>query len=249
MTKSVVKQENIVEKKESAVPVEPSLSQFSVYGITPPSEFALYGTGSKELYESEVERVTAELRRMVFNDENVCRTSEALPIVEKSAQNKAEKKAKNCNGFAIWAIIASILLIALYIVGKYVTSPISSLADLFYVASGKSGLGVIFDFINTFLKGSNIDIWVMVTQIAVLLVALLSIIILISSLVIVRRKGLGKAMKAAAVINFIFAVVVGVGTFASKQSLAVGYYIVFGLTFLTMVFALVTKGLKNNKNI
>lgn len=244
MTKSVVKQENIVEKKESAVPVEPSLSQFSVYGITPPSEFALYGTGSKELYESEVERVTAELRRMVFNDENVCKVAE-----EKQTVKSASKKEKKCNGFAIWAIIASILLIALYIVGKYVTSPISSIADLFYVASGKSGLGVIFDFINTFLKGSNIDIWVMVTQIAVLLVALMSIIILISSMVIVRRKGLGKAMKAAAFINFIFAVVIGVGTFASKQSLAIGYYIVFGLTFLTMIFALVTKGLKKNKNI
>lgn len=245
MTKSVVKQENIVEKKESAVPVEPSLSQFSVYGITPPSEFALYGTGSKELYESEVERVTAELRRMVFNDENVCKVAEEKQTVKKTAS----KKEKKSNGFAIWAIIASILLIALYIVGKYVTSPISSIADLFYVASGKSGLGVIFDFINTFLKGSNIDIWVMVTQIAVLLVALMSIIILISSLVIVRRKGLGKAMKAAAFINFIFAVVIGVGTFASKQSLAIGYYIVFGLTFLTMIFALVTKGLKKNKNI
>ncbi len=240
MAKSVDKQDNIVEKKESAVPVEPSLSQFSGYGITPPSEFALYGTGSKSLYESEVERVTSELRRMVFSDENVCPTIEEKQIEEKII----EKKKRKCNVFSIWAIISSLLMIALYVVGKYIASPISSVADLLYVVDGGSGLGVIFDFINTFLKGLDINIWLMVTQIAVLALALMSIIILISSLVIVRRNGVGKAMKAASLINFAFAVIIGVGTFANKQSLATGYYIVFGLTFLTVLFAVISKGVK-----
>ncbi len=244
MARSVGKQENIVEKNESTVPVEPSSSQFSVYGITPPSEFALYGSESKELYEMEVQRVTAELRRMVFSDECVCQPKAELPLVEKSAAKSVEKKGKKCNGFSIAAIIFSLLIAAIYVVGKYVASPIDGVTDLLYVANGKAGLNVIFDFINTFLKGSEIDVWVMVIQVAVLLVGLISIIILISSLIIVARRGVGKAMKTLCVINFVFAVVIGAGTFASKQSLSIGYYIVFGLTFLTMVVALASKGIK-----
>lgn len=233
MAKTPVKQENIVEKA-STVPVEPSLRQFNIYGITPPSEFALYGTGSKALYDMEVERVTNELRQEVFY------SSDSTEVVsDKVERVVSTKKAKKCNAAAIVVFIISILIIALYVLGKFV-APIAGVNSLLFVTD-KSGLGVIFDLINVFLKGLPINALVLTTQVAVALVALFSVIIAISSLTIVCRQGIGKLMKALLLINFISTVVIGATVLANKGIMPIGYYILFGLTLISSIIGLFSK--------
>lgn len=239
MAKGVVKQDNIVERKESAVPVEPSVRQFNVYGITPPSEFALYGTGSKALYDLEIQRVANELRQEVFYSNEIGQVQSLS--VENEVNNT--KKARKCNGVAILVFITSVLILSLYVIGKYIASPISSMASLFFITD-KAGLGVIFDLINVFLKGSEIKVIAITMQIAVSAVALMSIVILLSSIFIMARPGVGKAMKTALFINFVFTVVIAVMVLIDKGTLSIGYYVLFGLTFLSMVCGIFSKGNK-----
>lgn len=236
MAKTTVK-ENIVEKT-ATVPVEPSLRQFNIYGITPSSEFALYGTGSKAFYDMEIERVTNELRREVFyntdSDEEVKNTKTEHEISE----NKA-KKAKKVNGSAIFICIFTLLIAALYVLGKYI-APMQGVESLLYITN-KAGLDVIFDLINVFLKGLPIETLAIALQIVVAAVALVSVIIVISSLIIVARPGIGKAMKILLLINFALTVAMGAIVFANKETLAIGYYILFGLTLTSAIVGLVSK--------
>lgn len=244
MSKNATKQENIVERKESAVPVEPSLRQFNKYGVTPPSDFALYKTSSNTQYDLEIQRVTNELRQEVFysNDEE-----EVQKLTEEVVEVKTQKTRK-CNIIAILIFLASVAIIALYIVGKYIVAPIATIPSLLLITD-KSGLGVIFDLINVFLKGSEIEIVNMAMQIAVVATVAMSIIILLSSVFIMRRQGIGKAMKTSLVLHFTFTVVIAVMFLINKGTLPVGYYILFGLSFISMVCGIFTKGVAKEKEV
>lgn len=242
MSKAATKQENIVEKRETTVPVEPSLRQYNNYGITPPSKFALYRTDNTP-YDLEIVRVTNELRQEVFYNNN----EDIVQKLTEKTKVQTSKKVKKCNAVAILIFIASVLIIALYVLGKYIQSPISQIPYLLFVTD-RAGLNVIFDLINVFLKGSVIEVLVITKQIAVAAVALMSIIITISSLFIMRRPGIGKAMKLALMLNFVLTVLIAVMVFVNKGTqLPVGYYILFGLTFLSMICGMFSKGVSKNK--
>lgn len=242
MSRNATKQENIVERKESAVPVEPSLRQFNKYGVTPPSDFALYKTSSNTQYDVEIQRVTNQLRQEVFYSDS---EDEIQKLTEEVVEVK-RKKVKKCNIIAILIFLASVAIISLYVVGKYVVTPVASIPSLLLITD-KAGLSVIFDLINVFLKGSAIEIVTITMQIAVVAVVIMSIVILLSSVFIMRRPGIGKVMKVALVLHFTLTVVIAVMFLINKGTLPVGYYILFGLSFISMICGIFTKGVAREK--
>jgi hypothetical protein len=216
--------ENIVEEN-ILIPVKPATDNYRIPFVTEPSAFMMYGENALEQYNAEVKRVQAEILREVSG------YTEEVELVR-------EKKVNFCS---IFAIVLSILTIAMLIIGKFVKIP--TISGLFAIANGMDGLSYILNF----LTSSSGDINALIEFIGIVMIAAFCIISLIVGIFTVKKAGTGVFMKLILFLSFVGAILVAMMLLVDGKDIEIGLYIVIGLTFCATLIGFVSKGIVGKK--
>lgn len=216
-----------IELDDRIVPVKPAIDSYRVPFITDPTSFMMYGENALQAFNEEVKRVEAEIRKEVYGN-----VEEKAVVVKK----------KSVNACSVIAVIFGLLVLAELVVGKFFT--ISSLPTIFVVAGGVDGLTYILNIINGFTSGSALTAIPPVLAIGIALVAIFSIITLLTGLFTIKKQGTSAFMKVCLFISFVGAVVIAVTLLIDGKELAIGLYILMGLTFISTLIGFCSKSQK-----
>lgn len=215
--------DNVKTTEDVLVPVKPAQDNYRIPFVTEPSAFMMYGESALQEFNAEVKRVEAELRRELYS-----------PVEEEE-----ERPARKTSACAVIALITHLLVIALLIIGRFVT--IEAIPGLFGIVAEKSGLDYVLGFIDGL--GNGIEVNPLITVIGVAITALFSVIAFLTSIFTIK-KPTGVFMKVCLFLSFVGAVLTAVMVIVQGQENGIGLYIVIGLTFIAALAGFCSRSAK-----
>lgn len=214
-------------EENTLIPIRPAFDSFKVPYVNDPTSFMMYGENALKEYNAEVKRVEAELRREVYGQQDVV---------------TLEKKHKKANACSILSLIFGLLILALLVVGKFLT--IEAMPTLFVIAESYDGLTYVMNAVNGLTSGAQLDIMALLPVIGIAVTALFTLITMITGLIRVRKAGTGAGMKICLFLSFVGAILTAAYLLATGKTIEIGLYIIIGLTFISTLIGFCSKSAK-----
>jgi len=236
---------------ENFVPVKPA-QEYKVPYIADPIEFMVYGDRSLETFTSEVKKVEAELRREIYHSTNL-----EYPIDESNKRNDNSVKVKShkkVNGNSLFSILFGFLILAMLVIGNWVK--IDSVPSLFILVNGIEGFTgykLVYDFVDCLVNSNpNFTIYVAIVASSIALIALISVVLILIGAFRIVGEGTGVFTKILNALRFVLAALIVVILLIDKiliTEIAIGLWIIIGLTLISFVISLVAKRKIKNKKL
>ncbi|HKL73606.1 MAG TPA: hypothetical protein VJ903_01805 [Clostridia bacterium] len=205
------------------IPIKPATDNYRIPFVNDPSSFMMYGENALEQYNDEVKRVETELLKEIYGQEEEV-------VLER------EKKVNFCS---ISALIISILVLAMLIIGRFLT--ISAIPDLFMIANGVDGLTYLLSFIEG--MSDILDINALIVMIGIASTALFALISMIISIFTIKKAGTGIFMKICLFLSFTSSILIAMMLLITGKEIAIGLYVVIGMTFISTLIGFCSKGI------
>jgi len=195
--------------------------------VNAPDSFMMYGENALQAYNAEVKRVEAEIRKEVYGQQDT--------VI-------LEKKRKKANACSIFSLIFGLLTIAVLIIGKFLK--IAALPTLFVIAEDFDGLTYVINAVGVLTSGAALDIKALIPVIGIALTALFTLITTLTGLIRIKKAGTGAGMKICLFLSFVGAVLTAAYLLSTGKAIAIGLYIVIGLTFVSTLIGFCSKSAK-----
>ncbi|NLL56617.1 MAG: hypothetical protein GX242_05350 [Clostridiales bacterium] len=221
MAKNTSTNEPINAQENVLIPVKPATDNFRIPFVNEPSSFMMYGENALEQYTAEVKRVEAEILRELSG------YTEEVEVV----------RDRKVNGCSIFAIILSILTLAMLVIGKFVS--IDAMPGLFIIINGVDAATYIMEF----MSATSYGIYALIGAIGIIVTAVFCLISLLIGIFTVNKAGTGIFMRICLFLSFTGAILVAVMQLVGSKDIDTGLYIVIGLTFLATLIGFISKGI------
>lgn len=217
-------EESVKTEDSILIPVKPALDNYRIPFVTEPQSFMMYGENALQQYNAEVKRVEAELRQEVYG-------------YKQELEEVREVKVNLCS---ISAIIFSLLTLAMLFVGKFLT--IDAIPKLFVIIDGADGITYILSFIEKL--SANLVIKEIILAAGIVITALFALISMFTG-IFTLKKPTGIFMRICLFLSFTGAILLAMMLIVTGKEIAIGLYIVIGLTFVSTLIGFCSKSGKS----
>lgn len=217
-------EESVKTEDSILIPVKPALDNYRIPFVTEPQSFMMYGENALQQYNAEVKRVEAELRQEVYG-------------YKQELEEVREVKVNLCS---ISAIIFSLLTLAMLFVGKFLT--IDAIPKLFVIIDGADGITYILSFIEKL--SANLVIKEIILAAGIVITALFALISMFTG-IFTLKKPTGIFMRVCLFLSFTGSILLAMMLIVAGKEIAIGLYIVIGLTFVSTLIGFCSKSGKS----
>lgn len=215
------------------VPVAPVAKNVQLTPIVQPLAFVPYSTQEQPLFMFDDENPVADAPAYVPEEQPVAVQSEQLPA-------EAAKVRKGVKGAPIVLMLLSLLIVAVFLVGKYVALA----ADYTFIYSLEgvkhNGLDIVIDVYNAIASGKIIALEYAAPS-AVALSGVFAALTFIASLIRICKKGACVVAKITTALTFLFALLAIILSLVQEAVLGYGLYILGGLALLSLLIAYLSR--------
>lgn len=190
--------------------------------LSPSSELFLSGKSDDEAYAREVRRVKSQLREDIYGERY-------------DYEKEAAVIKKGVNGAALAVFVLAVLSVVLMLAGK-----INGLGGFLYIAEGSDAITLMADAISGLMKSkpiSSVTVIGIITVIALLLKALS----LLGSVLIIKRKGVGKLLRTITFLAFLTDLAIIIAELAYMQGVPAGIMMLTVASFISFLIAALGK--------
>lgn len=237
----------------SFVPVSPA-QKYKVPYVADPIEFMVYGDRSLEAFSTEVKKVEAELRREIYHAPETDYQEQPNEVKQKKIKDKkisssSRRQIKEYTGQrvkpevnlnSVFSIIMGIVIIAILAVGMWI-QPIQ-MPTLFTIIDGNSGITYIMGTVEGLSLGSLV--WYdYVNAAAILLIAFISLVLIISSFIKIRGYT-GAFTKMLNLLRFALAALILITQLAINigiSNIDLGLWLIIAITAVSLAVSLFGK--------
>ncbi len=216
-------------KPGNQVPVHsPSSGPMQLTPIIQPIAFVPYSTQEQPLYMYDDAQASTYEEDYAYSDD--------AQEVSQPVSNRAQKTNK-VSGAAIALIILSIVMIAVYVIGKFLAM------TYVQVANATSGLDML---LNVFAAGAITFDGITVVALGVAVTVVCAVLVLLASLIRIKYQGACGAAKLFSFIGLVTALVAVMISLVQKDEITVNYglYIIAALALLLVMIAFLSRNRK-----
>lgn len=196
--------------------------EYGRFVLSPSSELFLRGKSDDEAYAREVRRVKSQLREDIYGERY-------------DYEKEAAVIKKGVNGAALAVFLLAVLSVVMMLAGK-----INGLGGFLYVAEGSDAITLMADAIGGLTKSkpiNSVTVIGLITAIALLFKALS----LLGSVLIIKRKGVGKLLRAITFLAFLTDLAIIISELAYMQAVPAGIMILTVASFTSFLITALGK--------
>lgn len=220
----------VAKKPGNQVPVHSPSGPMQLTPIIQPIAFVPYSTQEQPLYMYD----DASTQAAEYEDDYSYSEDN---YAEEAVATTQSQKAKKVSGAAIALIILSVIMIAVYVVGKFLAF------TYVQVANDTSGLDML---LNVFSAGAIVLDTITVVALGVSVSVVCALLVLIASIVRIKKQGACVFAKIFSFLGLVTALVAVMISLVQKDEITVNYgmYIVAAIALLLVMIAFLSKNKK-----
>ncbi len=202
--------------ENNSVPVSSASAPVQLTPIIQPIAFVPYSTQNQDLYMYD------DVQEDEYEEE----------YYEEVAAPVAAPKKKKASGAAIALIILSLVLVAVYVIGKF------AVQEYLAFIGGVSGLDMILNLVDEFAAGFSMEL---ILPIAVAACGVFAILTLIASLIRVMKKGACVFAKITTFLGLVCALVALIMALMDDMAIGYGLYAAAAISLINVLIAYLAK--------